>query len=360
MGSVNDPHQTLTFVGEILIGPTGELLVAQPQDQQIRVYNESGQIVRIMGHKGAGPGEFETVSSMGFLGDTLYATDVIQKRISYFDQDGNLYRTVMTLSSPMLGTQMPALILPTVPQVLLRDESALVLPGLPVAWHNTGEARAPYLRISQSTGEILDTLLWRQYPPDLFYMMHNGNRMGAWRPFPSEPLFAFAPDGTGIVTASREPAKSGVEQGTYRVTRINPEGDTVFTKAMRYRPQRVAPGIVDRAAQRSRDFMARRHDPPTLAAIRDHLQRENWVPSTMVPVTDLVVGQDGSIWLRREDAERGQPVRWEVLSSTGDHVGAVTLPSQQTVKQASGDVLVATELDELDVPYVIRYRIRRR
>jgi hypothetical protein len=34
------------------------------------------------------------------------------------------------------------------------------------------------------------------------------------------------------------------------------------------------------------------------------------------------------------------------------------LPARQTVIAASGDVLAATELDNLDVPYEIRHRIR--
>jgi hypothetical protein len=359
LGSVNDPAQTLTFVGDVLIGSAGELFVAQPQDQRIMVFSESGGILRVMGGRGFGPGEFQTISSLGFLGDTLYVTDGNQKRISYFDQNGGLHRTVMTLSSPMLGTKVPAVMLPTVPQVLLPNGSALVLPSIPVAWHETGEARVPYLRLNQSTGEIDDTIAWRHYPPSLFYLMHNGTRMGAWRPFPTEPLFAFAPDGSGIVTVSRDPAESVSRDATYQVVKISTDGDTVFARTVAYRPRPMNSELVGRAAEASRAFMSRRHDPPSAAAIRDHLQRENWVPRTMVAVTDVIVDQNGWIWLRREYAMRDHPVRWDVLGPGGELLSSVILPSHQTVKAVRGDILVAVELDDLDVPYLVRYRIRR-
>jgi hypothetical protein len=76
------------------------------------------------------------------------------------------------------------------------------------------------------------------------------------------------------------------------------------------------------------------------------------------PVTYVAVGQDSSIWLRREEVS-GDSAVWNVLDPSGEAVGTLRLPSGQTVVAAKGDVVAAIELDDLDVPYVIRYRLHR-
>lgn len=359
IGSVNDPEDALTRIGQILIGESGEIIVTQPIDQQIRMYDAAGRSIRTLGGKGAGPGEFQTISSIGFLADTLYATDEIQKRISFFGGDGALQRVVTTLSSPMMGARMPELILPTVPQVLLPDGSALVLPGVPVAWHEAGGARAPYLRMNRGTGGVLDTIVWREHARPLFYMMHNGTRMGAWLPFPRDPLYAYAADGSGVVVVVRDVADESVSLAVYRVRKLNARGDVVFDTAVQYSPQPVPAVLVERAAESARDFMSRRHSPPSVRAIEAHLRDEGLVPETMVPVTDVVTGQDGSTWIRREEGEPDADVRWDVLNASGRLVGMVKLPARQFIKAARNDVIVVVELDDLDVPFIVRYDVRR-
>jgi hypothetical protein len=54
------------------------------------------------------------------------------------------------------------------------------------------------------------------------------------------------------------------------------------------------------------------------------------------------------------------PVRWDVLDGSGVVQATVQLSRRLTVQTVAGDVLVGVELDELDVPYIVRYRIAKR
>jgi hypothetical protein len=81
-----------------------------------------------------------------------------------------------------------------------------------------------------------------------------------------------------------------------------------------------------------------------------------YLPAYHPPVSAVVIGADGQIWLRGE--ELGEPVvEWRILSGTGDVIGTVELPSGFTMLFARGRQVWGTENDELDVPYIVRYRI---
>ncbi len=70
----------------------------------------------------------------------------------------------------------------------------------------------------------------------------------------------------------------------------------------------------------------------------------------------VVIGPDGQLWLRGE--ELGElVVEWHILSGTGDAIGVVELPSGFTMLFARSMQVWGIEYDELDVPYIVRYRI---
>lgn len=69
------------------------------------------------------------------------------------------------------------------------------------------------------------------------------------------------------------------------------------------------------------------------------------------------MGQDDSIWLRREERE-GDSVQWTVLDGAGEVMGVVTLPRGQEVVAARGTVMATVEEDELGLTNLVRYRLR--
>jgi hypothetical protein len=72
----------------------------------------------------------------------------------------------------------------------------------------------------------------------------------------------------------------------------------------------------------------------------------------------MVLGRDGTIWLRREEL-RQDSIEWQVLDSAGGKLATLALPASFSVMRAQRDRIWGIELDSLDVPYVRVYEISR-
>jgi hypothetical protein len=117
--------------------------------------------------------------------------------------------------------------------------------------------------------------------------------------------------------------------------------------------------VVRRATEAERERRAaRREDWPSASEIEAAYRRAGFVPRFLSPVSELVPAGDGTVWLRREDIV-ADLVTWNVLAPDLEPLGRVQLPARFTVSDAAGDVLVGVELDALDEPRVLKYRVIR-
>jgi hypothetical protein len=100
---------------------------------------------------------------------------------------------------------------------------------------------------------------------------------------------------------------------------------------------------------RSRDPAHRRTRAPALNA--SSLLQRGWCPRRWIAA-------DGSVWIRRSEIG-GEAVRWILLSANGEPQGVIELPRAARVLWSRSDTLWAAIPDELDVPWLVRYRINR-
>ena len=70
----------------------------------------------------------------------------------------------------------------------------------------------------------------------------------------------------------------------------------------------------------------------------------------------MVLARDGSVWLSTGPDGLGHD-DWLVLDSDGRPIGRVKLPVGLDVLVIDPPHLWASETDELDVPYLVRFRI---
>ena len=87
-------------------------------------------------------------------------------------------------------------------------------------------------------------------------------------------------------------------------------------------------------------------------AVQEAMPLREYLP----PVSLAVVRRDGSIWMRREDVSPDS-WRWTVLSADGTARGTFALPRRATVHWTDGERIWVVELDDFDVPWVVRYRL---
>ncbi|MTI89117.1 MAG: 6-bladed beta-propeller [Balneolaceae bacterium] len=74
----------------------GNIYVADASTQDIRKYNPKGKFISRIGRRGRGPGEFLELSYIFMSENKLYAADPMQFRISVFNLEGELLKTIIT------------------------------------------------------------------------------------------------------------------------------------------------------------------------------------------------------------------------------------------------------------------------
>lgn len=79
---VREPDLVLDSNGRLYVLPKSD-------DPRVRVLDEDGAFVRYVGRRGNGPGEFASIASMGFAGDTLWLQDFPTGRMSFSVKTGS-------------------------------------------------------------------------------------------------------------------------------------------------------------------------------------------------------------------------------------------------------------------------------
>lgn len=220
--------------------------------------------------------------------------------------------------------------------------------------------RMPVLRIDRQS-QVTDTIAWIERREKFLRVFREGAVHSFTSPFANYPLHQLVPDGSGLIIVDRDDPVT-FEEATFRVLFLDATGDTVYQRSVPFEPVPVSETSMQSALRQTPSN--RRGGSPTdtrvltASEMKRALEDADLIPETLTPVTGLSVGQDGSIWLRRESISPDSVV-WQILDQEARHQGFLSLPVRQNVAAAAGELLAVVELNELDVPYVIRYRVQR-
>lgn len=347
IGSMDEGPEALTAVRDLAVGPSGNIFVLLPQDHQVRVFDPSGRFIREIGREGRGPGELQRPTALGFLGDTLWVHDPGLGRRSRYTLDGQalgdpsdprgepseerlsvsfaepladgagLFLTAPAFRSEWEGTDHPCPILVLPPGSEGPDT---------VAFRSLAHDRA--LTVDQAGGRIVSVMITSQ-------------------PFSDETLWDLTKDGTSLVLVDRIVADADGPT-TFRLSRVTLRGDTSFSKGIPYEPVPVsAPHL---------DSVVRRAFGGGTAVKEADARKVLFLPKYYPPVSRLVAGDDGTIWIAREQ-RLDRRVRWEVYGPDGAPLGRLEVPPGLTVYAADHTRLLGVDTDDLDVPYVVRYDV---
>lgn len=81
-----------------MVSASGDFLVSDASRGMVQVFNRNGELVRMIGRKGRGPGELTFPASLALIGDTLLAVlDFAASRIAFFDAGAGNFRRFVTL-----------------------------------------------------------------------------------------------------------------------------------------------------------------------------------------------------------------------------------------------------------------------
>ena len=357
-GSLDGPD-ALVPVGPVALADDGSLWAAQSQDGEVIAIGSDGVLRHRVGGLGEGPGEFAMVSLLGWVGDSLWVTDNQNRRVTFYGPDGGERGTV-PMPAATVGADPRGLVdLPADDQRAGAFDALVPGGAVFTAWPGPQTLMDPAAPIDGvdpllftsregGPGEVIGTTRGVRNRVVIAQMAGGEIRSIAIfrQPWSDGSLVAVRPGGDGLVVVDR-PVAGTDEAGAYRVTRIGLSGDTVWSTT---RPFTPAP--VDLAYRDS--LLAAWSNN---GASEDALRERMFLPPTLAPASAAFVGRDGRVWVGRERPGGRIGGRWDVYSAEGTLEMEVTAPARVDLRAADAATVWGVETDELDVPFLVRYRL---
>ena len=350
IGDALDPETGLTLVGDVIV-MGDRLLVAQPWERCLRVYSLAGDFLGLIGRRGEGPGEFRWVGGMGLHDGRAWIHDSDLQRLQYFDAEGRLVSSVRIRGHPALrasGTSVSG---------ILPDGSKLVRYSASAYEFAESPLKPEALLLFDPEGLLRDTVAMIVGRSSVVRL--TDGRESGWTTYASLPesyrsLHSVAPDGSSFVVVHRTGAP-GAEPHTFRVIRFDARADTAWALEVPYDPIRV-PG-----AWRSRHLEEDVRDTEICGVSEGRIRRA-WERAYgrlefFPPIGDVQAGADGTTWLLKRTGV--DSYEWKVLDESGRFLARVDPPPRGRIRWADAESLWFFEHGELDIPYLVRYVIRR-
>jgi hypothetical protein len=349
IGAVDDETHALSRVGGVAVTSRGDLLVAQPDERHIKVFDRNGRFIRRIGREGSGPGEFRGITAISLHNDRLSVLDIASGRLTEFDAPG---RVVAVHRAPAIRVPEPYLILP--PIAVLPDGRRYVFPD-----SRGGVSEYPFFVVDRD-GTV------RQ----IGRLLHGGRSVRVQprrmigvipRPVHSGTLHAIDLHSGDVIFVER-PIASSRRSHTWQLIRVAASGDTVFLRNFSYDPVPIDRATVEREKQKQIELSMQLPGGGRVAFPREEVEAL-WHAGYQVPpyqsaIDEIMLAANGEIWLRR--GAFGEPrSEWLIMDNRGERIGSLTIPSSSRLVWASDRNVVLVERDALDVEYVTLHRLLR-
>lgn len=363
IGSVDDPETGFSRLYRIDIDRDGNVYALEGLDNEIRVYDDAGRVIRRIGGRGAGPAEFENAPAFGVVGDTLWAYDNDNGRITLFDLAGTVIGSGRTTG---LGVPLHNGYGYVLPERMRADGRFIGWPMRISYSRDTTTSVAENDHVTMPrvlfdvTGAIVDTLSnmsappWMVPPPgydrEMGWVSHGGRRHAVPSPPPELPEWLPGEEGHFVVDVPyiRSP-------GSFTVTHFDLAGDTVWHRALTYTPEPYTDEDLDAVARLKTVWMPGESREQTDETLVNVVRAELDFPAFRKPIDDTWVANDGAVWLARPPSDSSRT--WVVLDRDGAVRGAVQLPARARPLWSRGAIMWASVPDEMDVPWLVSYRV---
>jgi hypothetical protein len=321
--------------------------VADATDLTIRVFAPDGNYKSSVGRRGRGPGEFQLLRGLGWIGDTVYVLDQVNVRATLFREDGSVLRDFRLPQSAVgYGAVSPFRLLSTTevlasPQLgreVFQGEAVIPLVRVPIG---AGQPTS----ITQVSVAGMTAVLSVQ---DRNFMVSGTELVRIARP--STP-WTVSRDNRSVLKVDRVPGEPGRDQVLVALTLA---GDTLYTRVLPYEPLAVPEAVADSLYRSMLVHLSGVPEGAAMDAVRSTIPRPRWYP----PFLRIVAGRDGSVFVERSHLP-GDPARWEMLDAEGRPVGVVDLPSAVQVETVSLSVVWAVRTNPDDTQDLVRFRLQQ-
>ena len=345
-GSDQDPG-LLVGVFDVEVSPDGSVYVCQPQVAEIAVFREDGSYSRTIGGRGSGPGEFQNPGAIRFLADTLTVLE-FGRGITLLSPEGEYYARVSFLLDPPTGHSFPM-----APITLLADGNVGCFSPLSASTVLRGnEVHVQFWLKATRQGDVLDTLVIQPVDGEYSLVEVPGEQdLTLTHPLAWNDLVTLPPDGSQLVAVDRSSGFQSSEPA-FRLFRINLAGDTTHGRELGYDPAPLTSEEKARISENLAQRLTRRLNT-SVGRLAEIIQEQIHWPPHFPPVSKVVAGSDGTIWLQREELP-GDSIRWDILGPDSEPRAHVYLSTSLDVKRVSRESVWGVQAGEMDVPVVVR------
>lgn len=304
-------------------------LIAADYRGPIRQFTRTGELTRELSRKGAGPGEYRYIHSLRVTDNTLAWYDPVLRRVTRVALPSGQPGVVQNVSLPMalagfyllVGGEMVAFEVP-----------AAAAPGDTV--------NAVFVATS------------RDGPSKVMATVRHPSSFGGGSPVPVAPPL-FSPN-----TVADVGWRGDIVHGLGKRYDISgfPSGGSPWRLNIDIPPRPVLPSERDSAIAEEVKSSNVRDAGELSAPSKERIRRAS---TTFPQIEMLRVVRDGTVWIRPTPMRGATRARWDVFSRAGARIGYAELPLTATVKDGTADWVIVVELQEDDVPTLVRYEIRR-
>jgi len=339
LGSADGPHDAFVLPTAPKVDANGDIYVLDLRLPALLVFDSLGRFLRQLG----GPGD-------GIRGDTVWLGDMRTGRMTLFRRSGEVMSTFHFGSQDTRQSVQ-------IPVDMLGSDAFLVItppgPDLRDAAVGSVTFRQSVVRTNRS-GTVNDTTVTYTAEFPGIVTVPGGRGLFGYQPIRDGPMVSYNPQ-TGLVTELERRAAVSNAGAEFRVTVRTSDGRILKERSFRYQPRplprEVRDSIIGEAQRRATGRAGDR-----LPVIMSHL----YLPAHQPPVSSFVAGEDGTLWLERERFVGGPPA-YLILDADLNPMATMDLPAKSgmLLSPITRTHFWVHELDDLDVPSLVRYRIRR-
>lgn len=329
----------------------GNVVVADGQAHEIRIFDRDGRHLRSLGREGEGPGEFELLrGAWPVTGGSIVTTDILQDRITLFGAAETAIETATLAESDIfgriftIGLAGPGMVLSrTYPRTVPTVES--LSGSLEDMWGTMSggkENRRLLFVRHRFDGTLADTLAWGMNGLRASVSRGNGREMEVTTfTVPFSPRSVAAGSSLGVVSTDGVAYGLRVfgENGSLRLIARLDDSPRLRTGPHLERYVRGSfPGSDERLIQ---DFIERYRQSP--------------LPDSLPAYTDLLFAEGGEVWAQRYRLPDESMRRWDVFAADGVYLGRVAVPASFRIEEVSRGEALGVATDELGVERVQLY-----
>lgn len=356
--AISGVEEDLGPIDRIAIAADGGVVVWQQQDRQLRFFDSRGRSLGRFGRSGEGPGEFRTLGPLsGWKSDTLWITDPTTRRVTLISPERTLVRSVKWPTAIRFGVDSVSLDPGLVPRAIFPDGSIIAPLFLRAStprplWYDTKERRTPYVT-ARPDGALVRVVGWsselatRECIVEVNFKDGGGSAIGI--PFCAMATAGVVSDGSRFVTVTPEPGN-----GIHLVA-VTPAGDTLVDRRHRFPVHRIAKSVLDSTRRAMRNVPGLRYASAANTAKVVEAVNRITLPNTYPAFRRVLLGEDGSVWLEQWAADGTR--LWVAVDRDGTILGRVQLPSRGELRAARRGTIWVVELDDDDVPSIVRYGV---